>query len=355
MSNITFTLVDGELPPGVSLNPDGSLRGLIDFDVKPTWVTPSGNLYDANVGDTIELDPLEAEPSPGYDLLAFSLVGESEFKKGLPWGLRLNYQTGVISGTVLPLRVPEGTQWFSDEIPIWSTPSESLGTFYTTDEVNLSIEATPQLGDSIETYHIIRGWLPFGLRLDCETGTISGNIARRAAPIEIEELEPKPIWKGSTDLGTHDTGDDLSLQIEAESQLDGDVIYTVKSGILPFGMKLNPLTGEIFGTLSRDIRGNNPLVPKYPIPVWGSSSDLGTYSVLDEVNTAVEATPQIGETVIYDVIGGIMPWGLRLDASTGEITGTISEVNEEGTYSFQISARDGFAVNTMSFSITIEG
>ncbi len=83
----------------------------------------------------------------------------------------------------------------------------------------------------------------------------------------------------------------------------------------------------------------------------------GTLGTVDEgtvVNLSVVATEPDGGTITHSVISGSLPSGLSLDASTGAITGTASDVSANTTSNFTIKAQDKENQSTTrTYSITV--
>lgn len=87
-------------------------------------------------------------------------------------------------------------------------------------------------------------------------------------------------------------------------------------------------------------------------PVWDTAvGSLGTINTLTAVNFSVQATDPLEEVVTYLFKNGTLPTGSSLNLNTGDITGPA--VATPATFNFTITATDGFARVSRSFSIDI--
>ena len=218
---------------------------------------------------------------------------------------------------------------------------------------------------------VVEGLLPSGLRLDTETGVISGTPDDPAGG-------ESSITVRATDSDTPATTDRQELTIEVTGELvveidlpDGRVdeaynaTITVSGGLAPYEAELTGLPaglmfefdgdmGAISGTpegpagtaeLELTIRdGDDPaqevsealmLVIK-PLAVVVTTNALDDATVGVAYSDTLESANGI-DPVTWRVVSGSLPAGLALDAATGEISGTPTAAGES---SFTVEARD---------------
>ena len=188
------------------------------------------------------------------------------------------------------------------------------------------------LATGASAYAIASGSLPPGLTLAGDT------ITGRPTP------DPSaPAWTtpgGS--LGTASQGGSFSVTLAAT----GASSFVIHSGLLPWGVTLDPATGALAGTLA--VIGGPEDSPG-PAPVWSTAT--GSLGAVWEGQAASLALSASGAET-YEIVGGVLPWGLQLERSTGALTGTPADVGGQAfeplelyTWSAPVSSNLGnFAV-----------
>jgi hypothetical protein len=162
------------------------------------------------------------------------------------------------------------------------------------------------LATGASAYALASGSLPPGITLAGDT--ISGTPT--PAP-------SAPAWTTPAGgLGTATQGGDFSVALAAS----GATSFVVRAGLLPWGVTLDPATGTLAGTLA--VIGGPEDSPG-PAPVWSTAA--GSLGVIWEGQAASLAFGASGADQ-YEIVGGVLPWGLRLDRSTGALTGTPADV-----------------------------
>ena len=190
--------------------------------------------------------------------------------------------------------------------PLWVTTSPLLEAEWEEPYLQalLATSGSPPVG-----YSVASGGLPPGLALvaDQIVGTVTPN-------------PDAPIWvTGSGSLGAAMQGGAFSAFIAAT----GATAYSVRSGLLPWGVILDTDTGLLSGDLS--IIGGAEDAPG-PAPTWTTAAGtLGTFNEQASVAVSIAATPSTAP-VEYSIVSGGLAWGLSLDTATGAITGTTEEV-----------------------------
>lgn len=162
------------------------------------------------------------------------------------------------------------------------------------------------LATGASAYAIASGSLPPGLVLAGDT--ISGTPS--PAP-------DAPAWTTPAGgLGTATQGGGFSVTLAAS----GASSFVVCSGLLPWGVTLDPATGALAGTLA--VIGGPEDSPG-PAPVWSTAA--GSLGVVWEGQAASLALGAAGADQ-YEIVGGVLPWGLQLDRTTGALTGAPADV-----------------------------
>lgn len=282
-----ISLVSGELPKGLTLNPNtGTISGII-----------------------LPLEPLPGTPEPGFDATPFDAYPYS-FSRNSPnrnFEFTLNIASPSASET-LTLRTfsiyvyskttmvadttditADTTFVTADVINLWSPivtnypTNGSIGTYRHDNFFAYQVEAIDFNGDPIE-FEFVAGELPPNLQLDPLTGWIYGYLAQLGA-IDIDynfsirvrksnyaeliantytynlnvvgAIENQVTWITGSDLGTINNGDVSTLSVRAATASGIPLQYRLDSGInpgpvynkLPQGLTLLP-SGNIAGRVS---------------------------------------------------------------------------------------------------------
>jgi len=139
--------------------------------------------------------------------------------------------------------------------------------------------------------------------------------------------------------------------------------FSISSGSLPFGVRLDVETGEISGTPSAYgeysfvITATNNLgsvsqqvdgeIIDRSIPVWFDASlESGQVGVAYRGYVAATVAPSEG----YSVTSGALPAGLSLDSVSGAVTGTPTTA---GTFAFTLTATNAYGSVSRGFSVVI--
>ena len=192
----------------------------------------------------------------------------------------------------------------------WLPVGDSPPAWVTTSPLTEAEWETPYtqalLATGASVYAIVSGSLPPGLALAGDT--ISGTPS--PAP-------SAPAWTTPAgSLGTASQGGGISVTLAAS----GATSFVLRSGLLPWGVTLDPATGALAGTLA--VIGGPEDSPG-PAPVWSTAT--GSLGAVWEGQAASRALSASGAET-YEIVGGVLPWGLQLDRSTGGLTGTPADV-----------------------------
>jgi hypothetical protein len=370
----------------------------IDIDIFQWSVSQAGPVVVANpgnqsntTGDEVVVQVLAADTSGGT--LYYSATG-------LPDGLFINPDTGLIFGTVAadaasatPYQVTvtatdganSNTQTFA-----WTVNAAGAVTLgnpgdQTTSEggsVSLSLSGSDSSGGTV--YYAAFG-LPPGLKINPNTGVISGTIAPEDAvngpyTVTVEDNDGAAsdwqtfAWNINGPISitppadqTNNEGDNVSLAISATDTGGGTLTYTAEG--LPPGLQINPTTGVISGTVAVGDAADGP----YTVVVvaediassasttisWNINNPITITTPADQTNNegnsvtvAVSASDASGGTLHYSAEG--LPPGLQINPSTGVITGIIATgASGIGSYSPTITASDGTYSNNMTFNWSV--
>lgn len=355
---ISYQIIDGDLPDGAILISDGTLTGTLSFDLpeSPAWVTTSDSVT-LDEGDaysrTFTVNPNAGTSSPINRIIIHSGI--------IPWGLQLNADTGVLSGTISNL-IATTSEDSKSPVPTWNTTSESLGTFNEYDTITpINLSVTANLGTTIDKFYLRSGTLPWGLQLVNDTGEINGTVENIIpAILDADPKTPTPTWNTPAGtLGTfdeHETISTIALSVTPNLGTTIERYYLIDTE-LPWGITLDSTNGEISGTTTE----LTPSIPNYepadPPPTWSTAAgSLGSVNEDAVFNTTLSASPAAGNTLgTFSIVDGEFPWGLVLHPITGTISGTANNVDSTTVYTFTIRVIDsgrGFADREFSITVT---
>jgi uncharacterized repeat protein (TIGR01451 family) len=358
----------------------------------PVTVVSPGNQSDTE-GDAVSLQ-IEAS-HPAGATLAYSAAG-------LPAGLHIDANTGLISGTIaagasaagpfaVTVMATDGTHSDARSFSwaVAAPPADPAGPITLVspnsqsnaegDQVSLQVIASDSAGGRLSYF---AAGLPLGLDIDPTTGLISGTIRAGAAAGWTYQTtvtasdgsfsESKSFsWSVSGPVvmtgpanQTSAEGDHVSLQVHASDGTGGTLSYRATG--LPAGLSINATTGVISGTIpagtadvayvvtvtaSDGTEGDSKTFTwrvASPVAVTSPGSQSGAEG--DAVSLQVHATDTAGGTLTYSASG--LPAGLSINSSTGVVSGTIAS-GASGTYTATVTATDGTYSNTLSFGWTV--
>ncbi len=326
---------------------------------------------------------------------------------GLPTGLSVDPQTGLIAGTIgysaagswtVTVSVTDGSSsasriftWVVDETNRLVPPGDQFN--YEGDTVSLPLQNLDTSGAAL-VYSAVG--LPGGLSIDATTGIISGTVSDSAvgtygitATITAPDGEADSqafTWtiyqhqsSGSLQLTNpgdlHNTeGDVVSLPLSAGG---GTGAYTYFADNLPGGLAIDPSSGLIAGTIDLSAAEVNGGVYQVTVSVNDNISteqQTFTWTISDRTLTLAnpgDQTNSEGDSVLLalQVTGGQdtdtpvtfaatgMPAGVAIDANTGVIAGNLDFAAAEvsgGVYRVTVSAMDGVATATQNFTWTVQ-
>jgi large repetitive protein len=264
----------------------------------------------------------------------------------LPNGLSINAETGVLSGTPGFDSLNQG--------PVWQSPAAgSLGSYNENDTIStITFSTNSDHTPVVFSLATSNDKLPWGLILNPSSGTITGTVAPLKLRVKEEGVTfDGPSWNTNFGkLAGYDEDAVASISLSA-TPIGSRTIsrFTLVEGALPWGLKLNPATGVISGSVGRlKNPGVYVDVPKLPVPVFSTSSTVGTFLEYDSVNTTIAATPDSGRSMAkYIIREGFLPWGLKLNNTTGAITGTVADLVKRNEAAYYDSTNDPVFNNTV--------
>lgn len=407
-SALAWSLADGEIPSGLTLNSStGTISGTpaeegtytftiqvtandrtaykeFTLEVRPSlYITTSSPLPSAKEGTYYEI-------ALSTDIDSDMIVTWSVISGDLPNGLTLRENTGVISG----IPDTEGTYVFV--IHAKAGLLESSKTFTLTVNPALSIITDSELPDArpneaysltletdaessdVVSWQFISGKLPEGFAFRAETGTITGissregiyeftvqaevqTTARRLSAQKNFVLAVRPPMIITTyDSYTLNAGSSFTLTLETDSGNSNNTVWSVASGDVPPGLTLSN-SGIISGTPSRagtftftvQASSGYALAKKdftFTIDLVISSASYLPNGTKGESYS--EVLKVIGaSSAEWSLLSGSLPQGLTLSAQ-----GVISGIpTAEGVYDFTVNAYAGKEISAQKLlRITVD-
>ncbi len=321
-SPYTFTVANGSLPPGVTLNTNGTLSG--------TPTTAATYTFNVKATDTAG--------NTGYASVSITV-------------------SASVSVVVGPASLPSATN----------------GSLY-------SQVITPTGGTGPYVCVVSAGALPIGISLTSNTltgtPTAAGAYTFTITCTDANGVQGSRTYSMSVDPGqvlvlgpaslpNATNGTVYTQTVVATGGTGTGYVYTLDSGALPTGLTLSA-TGVITGTptaagsytfsVRAEDSANNFQTKSYTIVVDpGAVLTLAPASLPNAASGAaytqtVVATGGTGTGYIYTVDSGALPTGLTL-SSTGAITGTPTAA---GTYTFTVRAIDSAGnFQTKEYTVTV--
>ncbi len=297
--NLVYEIVQGSLPPGVSMTTEGKISGLVelvlddaygpqggyDFDPFPDFsaLTPSDGGEPTSVRNIYDRTVVSKSKSVNYDFVVRVTDGVSSVDRNFNiFVYSADYWVVSNSNVTIDTTLVAGTSFLTMDAhtgrpPVFRTDG-NLGTFRHDNQVLIKIDVfdfDPLQADLV--YSITKGSLPPGVSIDQNTGELYGQLARQSA-IEVDytftvkanrtvatglfvfserQFTMKVI--GEIDIGIAFTTPSLvgtltadipsTLSIEAVTETENRVLsYTVTAGSLPTGITLSK-QGNLIGTI----------------------------------------------------------------------------------------------------------
>jgi len=336
-TTVTYSLIAGSLPPGMTLTSSGLLQGspaevrkrtLYTFVVRATAGT--------KVTDrTFKLDV------QGADAPTFST----------PAG-QLNQPSSVVYTTDTTTGTADSTETRAD---ITGNVTVLDGTYI---EYNLQAKDTDtQAGQSL-IFEVVKGSLPPGVTMT-KNGYISGIV-------ELA-LDDKSGPVGGYDGTNKDSYDAVVYDrtvISASRSVNYDFIVRVTDGVSSVDRNFNIfvysadywVVSNSNVTIDQTIIGDNSITMDLHTgrpPVFITDSDLGTFRHDNNVVIRIDVSDfdPLQANLEYSITGGALPTGLSIDLNSGEIYGKLQRQSAvEVDFTFTVRANRVVATGLNTFS-----
>jgi len=331
--NLVYEVVQGSLPPGVTMTLGGKISGVVelsidenygpqggyDFDVFPDYsaLTPSDggnsldpqNIYDRTV--------FSKSRSVNYDFIVRVTDGVSSvdrnfniFVYSADYWIVSNSQVTIDQTTLTDNAITMDLH--TGRPPVFTTESD-LGTFRHDNKVLIRIDVSDfdPLQADLE-YSITAGALPTGLSIDLQSGEIYGTLANQSA-VEVDyTFTVRANRAVATGLNTFS---ERTFTMKVVGEIDIGISFT---------------TPAIIGTLTADI-----------------PSTLSIEAVAEEANRVLS----------YSVTSGSLPTGITL-SDAGNLIGTIDPsdfTDSTRAFAFTVTVSDQYqsAATSQEFTLNI--
>ena len=402
---ITYSVIAGSLPPGMSLTSTGLLTGTPAEVAKRTLYT---FVVRAAAGSTItdrtfSLD-IEGQDNPVFTTASGQLQLADSTRVGLYWvldGERVDFQFHATDGDKavgrnIRFEIQEGI------LPPGLTLSEDgrlTGICRLTDDyfedstrqIAMTFPLTVRVSDgtSVTTQennifvYSAAYWNVNNPRITSDMTEING------LPITFDlSSQRRPVFLTDTALGTfrHDNEIVIKIDIEDADSTGNAFVYSLQSGTLPTGLSIDPNSGEIFGFLPRQGEVQTDFVfvmratrtmdtgqevftdKTFTMTVLGdidigikftTAANVGTLSADIPSLLSIEAEPeQKNRVLFYKLTAGTLPPGITL-SPLGNLVGTIRAgdfTDSTRTYTFTVTVSDQYEelAATKTFTINVD-
>ena len=344
---LVYEIVQGELPPGVTMSKTGLITGIVQLTPDVRYGTRGG--YDAILEsyDDVVYDKTVTtkSTSKNYDFIVRVSDGTSFVEQN---NSILVYSADFwrVSNTTITIDLTEigGTPLTMDlsanRRPVFRTGSD-LGTFRHDNAlvVKIDVEDFDALQGDLE-YSIQSGSLPAGVAIDINSGELYGQLARQSA-VEVDysftvranrvistgvnvftdqnftmkvigEIDIGIAFTTPTVIGTLKAGIPSLLQIEAVTEESNRVLnYSVTSGSLPTGITLSA-QGNLIGTIDPSDFSDSTRAYTFTVTVSDQYQDAATskeftlnidipYTQTEYGNMSGHATSFIDQNIFYSI------------------------------------------------------
>lgn len=410
----TFSIVSGSLPGGLTLSSTlGTISGTPTasgtFNISARVTDFSNNL--ATQAYTIVVSPAflittttlpTATASVSYVRVITASGGATPYafsSTGLPTGLSLDSNSGLISGTTTSLGTypvsvtvtDSGALTYTANYTLVVSSSGSASPSIVTSTLASATVGTPYSAALVSTgglapyaYSVTAGALPSGISLNTTQGTLSGTPTSSGSfsfTIDIADANSSTGTKAlsmtvaaaaaptipTTSLASGKVGSAYAQQVLASGGIS-PYSFSITSGTLPAGLTLTASTGAISGTpttagsstVTVQVSDANSSVASKSLSISIAASGI---SALSFVNTTLLAGPKgsaYSEAAIatggvppytFTISAGTLPTGLSISSTSGYITGTPST---SATSSFTVHVADSLSSTaTQVYSLKI--
>ncbi len=264
-SSVSYAIISGELPPGLTLRSDGRISGIPDLVSKnvvstfvvratdesgniadrtfnltvqgqdePEFITSSGRIGTFYDGSKVDITVDYTDTDPGETLTVDLLSGE------LPPGLTLS-SDGNISGFIEPFRRPSEGDGYD------VTAFDEFDFDFSNNSVSKNYEFTLEVSDGKQSN--IRTFEIFVYAVDAMTSDNTNNTGDNTfITADVIPERPPVLTTTETDLGTVRADNYYAFKFDA-LDFDGDPIEFILDGTIPDGLEFEGSTGWLYGYL----------------------------------------------------------------------------------------------------------
>ncbi|KNB46235.1 hypothetical protein JH06_5775 [Blastocystis sp. subtype 4] len=402
---LSFSIISGSLPIGLSLNPsNGVISGIPSQSTSSQSLTIKAFNEVSNQSFSLSFTVLQSITSFSYSQSSYVLSRNESFSTtpsvngddllfsitsgSLPIGLLLNSTTGVISGipsqsvSSQSVTIKASNELSDRSFSISFTVLTPISSFsypqssYVLSK-NESFSITPSVNGDDLSFTISSGSFPVGLFLNSTTGVISGSpsqsvisqsvtikasnqVSNQSFSILFTILTPITSFNYPQSSLILSTGESCSIPPSVNGD---DLSFSIIIGSLPTGLNLNPSTGVISGSPSQfvimqsvTIKASNDVSDRsfslsFTILQSISSFSYPQSSFVLAKNSSFSVTPSItGDGLSFSITSGSLPIGLSLDSSSGIIFGSPSQfvLSQSVTINAHNQVSDRFVILTFS-------
>ena len=331
--NLVYEVVQGSLPPGVTMTLNGKISGVVELAIDDAYGPQGGYDFDA-FPDYSALNPSDGgEPTNAKNIYDRTVVSKSR---------SVNYDFIV--------RVTDGV----------SSVDRNFNIFvYSADY-----------------------WIVSNSQVTIDTTTLSAN----AITMDLHTGRP-PVFTTESDLGTfrHDNAVVIRIDVSDFDPLQADLEYSITAGALPTGLSIDLNSGEIYGTLASQsavevdhtftVRANRVVATglntfserTFTMKVIGeinigiaftTPAIIGTLTAdIPSTLSIVAVTEETNRVLSYSVTSGSLPTGITL-SDAGNLIGTIDPSDFSDStraFTFEVTVSDQYqtAATKQDFTLNI--
>ena len=331
--NLVYEVVQGSLPPGVTMTLNGKISGVVELAIDDAYGPQGGYDFDA-FPDYSALNPSDGgEPTNAKNIYDRTVVSKSR---------SVNYDFIV--------RVTDGVSSVDRNFNIFVYSAD----YWIVSNSQVTIDQTLVQENTIT--------------MDLHTGR-------------------PPVFTTESDLGTfrHDNAVVIRIDVSDFDPLQADLEYSITAGALPTGLSIDLNSGEIYGTLASQsavevdhtftVRANRVVATglntfserTFTMKVIGeinigiaftTPAIIGTLTAdIPSTLSIVAVTEETNRVLSYSVTSGSLPTGITL-SDAGNLIGTIDPSDFSDStraFTFEVTVSDQYqtAATKQDFTLNI--